>query len=184
MDEKPRERLRHEYLANAPSGLLSRVGGMGLSTQAVGLGWDRAPLWGSKSISHLPVSASEISYSILPGRAGTFLPRARQEKQQSLQAEIGGPCRLQHSLQTEIGARRTRASSGERAAPKSTTLRAKMYKLHPSPRLTGRGEGGEGPPSRGFHPRLLMLLPSGEHGTVKPLRVSLVEPVACSKQSC
>ena len=34
---------------------------------------------------------------------------------------------------------------------------------------------------RGFHPRLLMLLPFGEHGRVKPLRVSLVEPVACAK---
>jgi hypothetical protein len=36
---------------------------------------------------------------------------------------------------------------------------------------------------RGFRPRLLMSLPCGEHGTVKPLRVAVVEPVAYPNES-
>ena len=49
MDVELREGLRHAYLTNAPSGLLSPLCGIGLSTQAAGLGWDKAPLWGSNS---------------------------------------------------------------------------------------------------------------------------------------
>ena len=40
---------------------------------------------------------------------------------------------------------------------------------------------------RGFHPRLLMELPCGEHGKAKRLRVALVEPVAdpnVSRSTC
>jgi len=44
-----------------------------------------------------------------------------------------------------------------------------------------------GVPYRGFHPRLLMELPCGEHGKAKRLRVALVEPVAdpnVSRSTC
>ena len=59
------------------------------------------------------------------------------------------------------------------------------------PTLKGSNQGAAPPGptafylhrNRGFHPRLLTVLPFGEHGTVKPPRVSLVEPVAYRRDS-
>jgi hypothetical protein len=79
------------------------------------------------------------------------------------------------------------APQGRKVTSREQRPRKSTHPLTPFPSPVRRGEGcrrrGEGPPSRGFRPRLLMSLPCREHGTVKPLRVSLVEPVACSKES-